>query len=193
MNKRQVCIPLILAMTAVIALTSCGTKDGNNQGGESTSSSTTTTTASETTTTAGEPSTGDNDVSYTYAPPEGWTASAETGMDLFFSPDLQSNINVIAVEAPDKTIESMTQDQFQAAMELMYSDIDVLSFQSVEINGMKGLRVEYTATISSLSVHPIQYLLTSDKASYTITLTTPDLTATVSLFEESMQTFREAA
>ena len=39
---------------------------------------------------------------------------------MFFSPDLQSNINVIVVEAPDKTIESMTQDQFQAAMELTY-------------------------------------------------------------------------
>ncbi len=53
--------------------------------------------------------------------------------------------------------------------------------------------MEYTATISSLSVHPIQYLLTSDKSQLYHYTHGPGFDGYPSLFDESMQTFKEAA
>lgn len=131
---------------------------------------------------------------FSYTPPEGWTADEESP-NMFYAPDYPedgSNINY-TIEERDEAFDRYDEEILSRALSQTLSEsleteieIDVVSFDRTETDGMPALRIEYSFTYMNLPMTQVVYSV-NGKQCYSFTLTQVGDNEWVEAFEESLK------
>lgn len=177
------------ALLILAAATGCAEPPAGTSSSKADSSSTTaaTTTAPTTaaTTTAPEAQAGkivggvytSEDSSYQITVPDGWkTTSVIGGVVEFVAADYPATadtINIVTTPGsiPDGSAEAM-KDVYAEAFKEMGEGFEWMDFDEVEVNGLKGLKMNYKMTVAGIPMEYYQTMLSKDNTMYTITAVT---------------------
>ena len=137
-----------------------------------------------------------SDPAYTIKLPEGWmVGDSSDAVVLFVAEDYPMTADNININTTNGTMgdPAVLKPIFEATYTQMGEDFAWIGYEDTQLDGLSGLRMEYTLTMAEIPMHFVQYVLDDGSNTYTLTATfVSDDDALKQAVLESLESFKLA-